>query len=299
MEGEKMITKKIRKVVCAVLAGVMVLGSSMTAFAAEQTEGATYTKASEMARVTFKGYNNGTIASPTTVLGLLEYTLDTFVMGDEYNGPIGVVKAQLSKNGRVEDVYVVTLSGTEIIWSNNTGLQSTGVVTDLLCGFNFSNPYIKAVKNVVMNNIPKGSKVMFYGHSLGGMIAQQAAADSTLKRNYNIINTVTYGSPLIKLLSGREGTVKRMCDDADIVPILSVYTLTPLAIFQFWGSDRVDADGGYGSDFLAAHNESYLRDDVWGGYDVTGIKNGHAALKFNINNVQYYDAPAFSWLKLR
>ena len=71
----------------------------MTVFANENVEEAmpvegveTYTNASQMAIFTFKGYNNGTIPAPTTTLGLLEYTLKTFVMGDDYNGPIGISK---------------------------------------------------------------------------------------------------------------------------------------------------------------------------------------------------------------
>ena len=110
-------------------------------------------------------------------------------------------------------------------------------------------------------NIPAGSDVVFYGHSLGGMIAQEAAADKTIKRMYNVTNTVTFGSPLIKLLSRREGLVRRMCDTSDIVPVLSVYSLTPLAVIQYWGSERFSEDGGYNSKWLAAHNESYLRQD--------------------------------------
>lgn len=74
-------------------------------------------------------------------------------------------------------------------------------VTDLLCGFNLDNPYIKAVVKAMKKNIPAGSDVVFYGHSLGGMIAQEAAADKTIKRMYNVTNTVTFGSPLIKLLA--------------------------------------------------------------------------------------------------
>ena len=61
------------------------------------------------------------------------------------NGPIGIVKAVLNQNGKEKNVYIVALSGTELIWSDYTGLQSTGAVTDLLCGFNLDNPYIKAV----------------------------------------------------------------------------------------------------------------------------------------------------------
>lgn len=293
---------KFRKTICILLAGIMVLGTSMSASAQEQiqTEGtATYTKASELALFTFKGYNNGTIPTPTTSLGLLKYTLETFVMGDEYNGPIGIVEATLHQNGTDRPVYIVALSGTELIWSDYTGLQSTGAATDLLCAFNLDNPYIKAVKKAMKENIPTNANVIFYGHSLGGMIAQEAAADNVIKKNYNVLNTITYGSPLIKLLSKREGTVRRLCDTSDIIPVMSVYSLTPLAVVQYWGSERFSEDGGYNSKWLAAHNESYLRDDVWGNYDVLGIKGGSASLTFDMKETRYFEAPAVRWLRMK
>lgn len=289
----------MKAIACLFLAVVIGFGGTLTAFAEEEQTTTTYINASELAKFTFKGYNNGSLPAPTTTLGLLEYTLETFVMGDEYNGPIGIVEATLNQNGEEKPVYIVALSGTELIWSDYTGIQSTGAVTDLLCGFNLDNPYIKAVRNAMINNIPSNADVIFYGHSLGGMIAQEAAADSTIKRNYNILNTVTYGSPLIKLLSRREGVVRRLCDTSDIVPVLSVYSLTPLAVIQYWGSERYSEDGGYNSDWLAAHNESYLREDVWGNYDVLGIKGGNATLTFNMDDAIYFEAPGISWLKLK
>ena len=289
----------MKAIACLFLAVVIGFGGTLTAFAEEEQTTTTYTNASELAKFTFKGYNNGSLPAPTTTLGLLEYTLETFVMGDEYNGPIGIVEETLNQNGEEKPVYIVALSGTELIWSDYTGIQSTGAVTDLLCGFNLDNPYIKAVRNAMINNIPSNADVIFYGHSLGGMIAQEAAADSTIKRNYNILNTVTYGSPLIKLLSRREGVVRRLCDTSDIVPVLSVYSLTPLAVIQYWGSERYSEDGGYNSDWLAAHNESYLREDVWSNYDVLGIKGGNATLTFNMDDAIYFEAPGISWLKLK
>ncbi len=39
-------------------------------------------------------------------------------------------------------------------------MQSTGAVTDLLCGFNLDNPYIKAVVKAMKQNIPAGSDVV-------------------------------------------------------------------------------------------------------------------------------------------
>ena len=104
---------------------------------------------------------------------------------------------------------------------------------------------------------------------------------------------------MIKLLSRREGLVRRMCDTADIVPVLSVYSLTPLAVIQYWGSERFSEDGGYNSKWLAAHNESYLRQDVWGGYDVLGIKGGNATMTFDMGAAAYYEAPGISWLHLK
>lgn len=296
---EDMKNRGMKAIACLFLAVVIGFGGTLTAFAEEEQTTTTYINASELAKFTFKGYNNGSLPAPTTTLGLLEYTLETFVMGDEYNGPIGIVEATLNQNGEEKPVYIVALSGTELIWSDYTGIQSTGAVTDLLCGFNLDNPYIKAVRNAMINNIPSNADVIFYGHSLGGMIAQEAAADSTIKRNYNILNTVTYGSPLIKLLSRREGVVRRLCDTSDIVPVLSVYSLTPLAVIQYWGSERYSEDGGYNSDWLAAHNESYLREDVWGNYDVLGIKGGNATLTFNMDDAIYFEAPGISWLKLK
>lgn len=296
---EDMKNRGMKAIACLFLAVVIGFGGTLTAFAEEEKTTTTYINASELAKFTFKGYNNGSLPAPTTTLGLLEYTLETFVMGDEYNGPIGIVEATLNQNGEEKPVYIVALSGTELIWSDYTGIQSTGAVTDLLCGFNLDNPYIKAVRNAMINNIPSNADVIFYGHSLGGMIAQEAAADSTIKRNYNILNTVTYGSPLIKLLSRREGVVRRLCDTSDIVPVLSVYSLTPLAVIQYWGSERYSEDGGYNSDWLAAHNESYLREDVWGNYDVLGIKGGNATLTFNMDDAIYFEAPGISWLKLK
>ena len=299
MGETKVKVKNIKRSVSILLATVMLIGSCLTVFAnlGFLTSGKqTYTNAAQLATFTFKGYNNGTTASPTTTLGLLQYTLDTFNMGNDYNGPIGIVKASLNRNGIATPVYIVALSGTELILSQYSGLQSTGALTDLLCGFNLTNSYVTAVERAIQNNVPRGANILFYGHSLGGMIAQEATSRVALRNNYNIVNTVTYGSPLIRLLWIREGSLKRLCDKSDIVPILSVYTLTPLAFFQFWGQERMVENGGYNGDWLAAHNESYLREDVWGGYDVLGVKGGNATLTFNMDDANYYEAPAISWL---
>ena len=103
--------------------------------------------------------------------------------------------------------------------------QSAGWWTDLLVGFEQDNRYIQNVRAAILNNVPAGSNLLVTGHSLGGMVAQQVAADSQIKSNYNVLNTVTFGSPLIDGFQ-REGTVKRLGDTSDPVPYLSLTTFT-------------------------------------------------------------------------
>jgi hypothetical protein len=176
-------------------------------------------------------------------------------------GPIVITQGQLKTKTlwwyTTKDVYVVTLSGTDTDAEN----QSTGWWTDLLVGFEQDNKYIKNIRKAVVNNIPSGSNIIFAGHSLGGMVAQQAASDDTIKKNYNVLNTVCFGSPVINGFS-REGTVKRLGDTKDIVPYLSLTTFTNV-IWQAAGLNR--ENGGYGSsvsELKKAHCESYQRESV-------------------------------------
>ncbi|MDD6194771.1 MAG: hypothetical protein PUB19_07730 [Lachnospiraceae bacterium] len=205
-----------------------------------------------------------------------------------HKGPFSITKGVLTTKGwfgRVNnrEVYVVALSGTD----TDTENQTTDIWTDLLVGFEFDNKYIQNVKKAMLENIPAGSNIVVTGHSLGGMVAQQVASDSDLKNNYNILNTVTFGSPLINGFK-REGTVKRLGDVRDVVPYLSLTTLTNI-IWQSAGLNK--EDGGYGSDIIAAHCESYNREDVWGAYDVTGTKNGGATLTLDYSTTAFYFSP--------
>lgn len=197
-------------------------------------------------------------------------------------GPIIITEAILKKSSSSKSVYLVTLSGTELVDG-----QSTGYLTDLLAGFNQDNAYLRNVVKIISQNIPSDSNLVLAGHSLGGMIAQQVAANSSIKSNYNILNTVTFGSPLLSAGS-REGTVKRLGDTSDIIPYASG-SLINNTIWAILGLNR--EDGGYGLNLLAAHIESYGRSDVWGKYDVLGVKNGSAKLILDLDTQTYYQSP--------
>ena len=209
-------------------------------------------------------------------------------MRDGYNGgakgPISITKGTLKQGFSSKTVYLVTLSGTELVLN-----QSTEVLTDLFSGFDLDNAYYWNVVRVIQQNVPRGANIILAGHSLGGMVAQQVAADSTIKSRYNVLNTVTFGSPLLSVGS-REGVVRRLGDVSDVVPYLSgrLFTNPITAIF---GLNR--EDGHYYGRPITAHNASYSRTDLWGKYDVTGTRYGSARLILDLGTREFFQSPIF------
>ena len=135
--------------------------------------------------------------------------------------------------------------------------------------------------------ISKNSNLILAGHSLGGMIAQQVAADNSIKSNYNVMNTVCFGSPLLAAGS-REGTVRRLGDTSDPVPYLSgsIFNNTAWAI-----AGLQKENGGYNGNVLNAHTQSYTRQDVWGKYDAVGTKNGNVSITLDLSTQKYFYSP--------
>lgn len=222
-----------------------------------------YKTANEVAEIVWNAYSNGDL------------------------GPILVVQGKLKQGWTTKDVYVVALAGTE----NGKG-QTTNKIDALLAGMQYYySPYVVNVINVIKNNIPKGSNLMLLGHSLGGMTCQMVASHNDVKQNYNILNTVTFGAPVI--MGGfREGKVQRLGDSSDFVPYLSI---TGQLLRQVAGLNREDggfSKGGWTFDKgWDAHNQSYIREDLWGKYDVTGVKYGRATLTVDASTVQHFSSP--------
>lgn len=244
--------KRISGVLAALL---MAVTMAFTGLSAEAANNRTCTIAPDIFEICGYGYNGGT------------------------KGPITITEGYYVNGSTKCNVYLVALSGTEQVEN-----QSTGYMTDLKAGFNLDNPYQQNVVKAITENVPANSNLILAGHSLGGMIAQQVAANSTIKDGYNVLKTVTFGSPLISAGS-REGDVKRLGDTSDVVPYLSASGL----VWQAFGLNR--ENGGYGTDAVAAHCESYARSDVWGKYDITGTKNGSATLTLNMDTLTYYQSP--------
>ncbi|MDD5866367.1 MAG: hypothetical protein PUC75_01810 [Lachnospiraceae bacterium] len=235
--------------------GIVVSTFLMSGIESHASGGQVLNNSAQVANLVFKGYNNGVY------------------------GPVSITNGILVQGRKNTKVYLVTLSGTE-----NVRNQTTGYLTDLLSGFNQKNKYYTNVSSIIQKNIPTGSNLILAGHSLGGMIAQQIAADWTIKWKYNILNTVCFGSPLLSAGS-REGIVKRLGDTSDVIPYCSG-SLINNTVWAIAGLQR--ENGGYGKDVYNAHVQSYLREDEWGKYDVTGTKYGGAKLIIYPQTTKFY-----------
>ncbi len=254
--------KKSIRILSSLLAVLLLVSMLIGGSVASATNTVTYTNATEIYTYVRDGYNQGS------------------------QGPISITKGTLKSGFSSKTVYLVTLSGTELVLN-----QSTGVLTDLLSGFNLNNDYYANTVNIIKANVPKNANLIIAGHSLGGMIGQQVAADSGIKSRYNVLNTVCFGSPLLAAGS-REGTVRRLGDVSDPVPYLSG-SLFNNTIWAIMGLNR--EDGGYGIRGITAHNQSYFRTDLWGRYDVTGTKYGSAKLILDLDTRVFYQSPVIDW----
>lgn len=255
MRGKRLLKRLTAVALAAVMTVSIALCTSVTAEAGYSVR---YTRSAEIYDLVCKGYNGGS------------------------RGPVTITWGRFYTGWYWVDAYLVTLSGTETV--NN---QSTGYLTDALAGFNLNNAYKSNVVNIINWNIPRNANIILAGHSLGGMIAQQVAADDSIKRNFNVMNTVCFGSPLLAA-GQREGDVKRLGDTSDVIPYASGSTINNTA-WAIAGLNR--ENGGYGTNLLAAHTQSYGRRDVWRDYDIVGQKWGNHEIWLDVTSTRYFKSP--------
>lgn len=163
------------------------------------------------------------------------------------------------------DIYVIIMSGSNMKWDRN---DPRGLQTCFKSGFSCSNLYLDLVISSAVDQIPKDSKIALMGHSLGGMVAQQFAANNLMKTRYEIVNVLTMGSPYI-VTRDMEGELHRMVDSGDAIPYFS-----GAGIANFWAGNYTYEHNGYFGNPGAAHFNSYQDGEKWLSYDCFGVKDG-------------------------
>ena len=192
------------------------------------------------------------------------------------DGEIHISPAVLSTEEGEQDVYFVAAYGA------TAGLKkANNVIACLLCALNLSSNYYRLIRDAMLQYVPEGAKVVFAGHSLGGMMEQQLSCAEEITSRYEVLNIMNVGSPYVLIdASKREGTLVRFADKYDVIPKLG---------FDFLIADGKKSltvkDCGYLGDPDGAHNLSYRDADVWGAYDALGVLNGNATLTVKLSEV--------------
>lgn len=207
-----------------------------------------------------------------------------FVLNDaDKCPPIRIVEAKLKDGGKTKWVYLLGLVGVDMVKGQVNNLDAC-----FKSAFNKDNDYLQLVKKTLKENVPAGSRLVIAGHSLGGMVAQQLIADEEIKARYEIIGTVTAGSPLIVVDSAQEGSLHRMVDRFDVIPFLSAATFIR---FRAQVNDCAREDGGWFLKPDESHNISYRTKEEWSAYDIFGVKGGSASLVFDYEDLLIFGAP--------
>lgn len=197
-------------------------------------------------------------------------------------GCFSITKGVLKDGGKQCDIYLIAAHGLE---GSAIG-QNDDTTNAGLAGFEQDSTYLQQFMKVIKKNVPKDANIIFAGHSMGGMVAQQAAANKTMQKRYNILHVITWGSPLI--CKGEiEGQLHRNCAAGDVVPLLSVYTLTDTEA-QLNDRNREQADV---IPVIQSHVEGYNDKDAWKDYDALGVKGGKAVLLMDDSTTQRFNAP--------
>ena len=115
--------------------------------------------------------------------------------GDADNGEIAIEEhVTVGKDGVATRSWTVDIRGTQSFDIGQTGPQD--MTTNLQGVAGMSSDQLDAIKEA-MNaaGIAPGEAVEFAGHSQGGIMAAQMAADPSVRARYNVVSVVTAGSP--------------------------------------------------------------------------------------------------------
>ena len=115
--------------------------------------------------------------------------------GDADNGEIAIEEhVTVGDDGETIRSWTVDIRGTQSFFIGQTGPQD--MTTNLQGVAGMSSDQLVAIKEA-MNaaGIAPGEAVEFAGHSQGGIMAAQMAADPSVRARYNVVSVVTAGSP--------------------------------------------------------------------------------------------------------
>ena len=152
----------------------------------------------------------------TTSADTIEHIVDMHG-GDADNGEIAIEEhVTVGEDGETTRSWTVDIRGTQSFFIGQTGPQD--MTTNLQGVAGMSSDQLVAIKEA-MNaaGIAPGEAVEFAGHSQGGIMAAQMAADPSVRARYNVVSVVTAGSPTATIAPS-DVPVLAYENSGDIVP---------------------------------------------------------------------------------
>lgn len=115
--------------------------------------------------------------------------------GDADNGEIAIEEhVTVGEDGTTTRSWTVDIRGTQSFAIGQSGPQD--MTTNLQGVAGMSSDQLVAIKEAMSAaGIAPGEAVEFAGHSQGGIMAAQMAADPSVRARYNVVSVVTAGSP--------------------------------------------------------------------------------------------------------
>jgi hypothetical protein len=197
-----------------------------------------------------------------------------------YDGrPIRI--AQVLNVPKNDPTYLVTLSGTELF----NLAQATTVPEDTLAEIDVHDAFYRVALHAIRATVPRGSRLILAGHSLGGMEIQNLVNDPALNDTYQVTDVIVFGTPKTKapLVSGIRYRVLELVGDP--VPALATYRWPSFMVDSLTNPWEHDPGAVYG------HLE-YPHSTLLGtAFDGLGTYHGKTVLKIRI--VETCPAPRF------
>lgn len=159
----------------------------------------------------------GVVREVTSMAGLIEYSEQLAAeSGESGTGRLGVLRRQ-SVTGSV--AWTVVLPGTREIFAHANPQDHLSNL-QLMAG---ASSDLRQAVSVALEALPirAGQSVSFVGHSQGGMVATELAADPRIRKELKVTGVITMGSPVGHRVAVPEDTqVINVESAADLVPAL-------------------------------------------------------------------------------
>ena len=158
--------------------------------------------------------------APTSA-DLIEHIVDMHG-GDANNGEIAIEEhVTTGEDGTQTRSWTVDIRGTQSFTVGTDGPQD--MLTNLQGVGGIDSDQFYAIQEAMKDaGIAPGEAVEFAGHSQGGIMAAQLAADPSVREHYNVVSVVTAGSPTATI-APTDVPVLSYENSGDIVPGLDGY----------------------------------------------------------------------------